>query len=194
MHNRKGGFRPTVFLYLFLMTGAISCCNAGEGPSLGTAALRDYAEERYEAGYRDDAAHEFQKLLLVDPTNPAARAYLDETEVKKEMPYLKKQIAMLTARQKELEKATTQACRVKGDGIAGTALCDYAQELYEAGDREDAKHEFAKLLIIDPRNRTADAFLREPGMDKEMESLRQRIAALTARLNELAVLEKRSRE
>jgi chromosome segregation ATPase len=45
-------------------------------------------------------------------------------------------------------------------------LLDYAKKLYEQGDFENAKHEFSKLLVIDPDNKEAREYLKKMGLDR----------------------------
>ncbi len=44
-------------------------------------------------------------------------------------------------------------------------LLDYAKKLYEQEDFENARHEFSKLLIIDPDNKEAKEYLKKMGLD-----------------------------
>lgn len=81
-------------------------------------------------------------------------------------------------------------------------ICEYAKALYKQGQIEEAKHEFNKVLIIEPENQTARHYLREMGevkleereesssaesekQTKEIESLQKN---LDSRSNELAKL------
>lgn len=183
-----------VLALMVVLTIAAVRVHAQGSASMGAVALCEYAKQRYEEGYRDDAIHEFRKLLLIDPTNQVVRAYLDAPGIEREIGYLRAQIALLTARLNRLDRVVTESCPAKGSSEAGAVLCDYAKELYEAGYLADAKHEFSKLLMIDPGNKTAEAFLREPGVERETEYLKQRIAALTDRLHALEDIMKKSCE
>ena len=49
-----------------------------------------------------------------------------------------------------LFRLLTSGVYAQSDSYAVESLCEYAKALYEQGDTEEAKHEFSKVLIIDP--------------------------------------------
>ena len=154
---------------------------------LGAQFLCEYAVERYKMGDMKDAIHEFNKLLLVDPGNEAARSYLRSPSIDKEIKYLQREIARKTAKLEELRKLITEGCS-SGTSMSAEALCEYAQERYAQGYMEDAKHEFSKMLIVDPDNQVAKSFLDKPSLQKQIAYLEAYIASLNARLEKLSAL------
>ena len=61
----------------------------------------------------------------------------------------------------------TSGVYAQSDSYTVTSLCEYARALYELGKIEEAKHEFSKVLIIDPDNATAKRYLQKMGLGKE---------------------------
>lgn len=179
---RKG---PVVVLTVFLMSIGCTLLYA-QRSDLSVQALCEYAKERYDDGYLQDAMHEFSKLLIIDPYNVTALSFLKQPGIEKEISYLQEQIDAYTAKLNGLKKLMDDACGSYKQ-VAG-ALCEYAQERYQQGHMEDARHEFSKLLLIDPNNAVAKSFLEKPSIEKQVQYLEQRIGYLQVRLENLRSL------
>jgi|GEM_PF-3592760 len=173
------------FVCASIIQPALFSADTGEN---AVRALCEYAKERYDGGYTADARHEFQKLLLVDPNNVTAKAYLIEPDIKLEIQYLQERIGVLTARLDELKRIISESCKTMNSSMVVATLCEYAQERYQKGFMEDAKHEFGKLLIMEPNNEVAKAFLDKPSIEGEMKYLTFKIEQFTARRQELEKL------
>src|SRR3989338_6385947 len=65
-----------------------------------------------------------------------------------------------------LFRLLTGGVYAQSDSYAVESLCEYAKSLYEQGGIEEAKHEFSKVLIIDPDNATAKRYLQKMGLGK----------------------------
>jgi tetratricopeptide (TPR) repeat protein len=153
-----------------------------------THALCEYAKERYDGGYKSDARHEFQKLLMIDPNNATAKAYLLEPDIHLEIQYLQERIDSLTARISELKRIIGESCKTMNSSMVVVTLCEYAEERYKQGYMDDARHEFQKLLIMEPNNDVAKAFLDKPSIKGELKYLEYKIEQCTTRRLELEKL------
>lgn len=173
---------PVVALTVFLMFVGTAVLFA-ERTDLSVKALCEYAKERYDDGFLQDAMHEFSKLLIIDPHNVTALSFLKQPGIEKEMAYLQEQIDFKAAKLNELKKLLDDACGSYKQGAG--VLCEYAQERYSQGHLDDAYHEFSKLLLIDPNNAVAKSFLEKPSIEKQIQYLEHHIGYLKARLEGL---------
>lgn len=179
-------------VFFFCLAASIvfqrSLHSAGDNSGTAAHALCEYAKERYDGGFKSDARHEFQKLLLIDPNNVTARAYLLEPDIHLELQYLQERIDILTVRLTELKRIIGESCETMNSSLVVVTLCEYAEERYKQGYMDDAKHEFQKLLIMEPNNDVAKAFLDKPSIEGEMKYLEYKIGQFTTRRMELEKL------
>lgn len=177
-----------IFFYFVGSIAILQALHCADTSGAAVHALCEYAKERYDGGYTSDARHEFQKLLLIDPNNVTAKAYLLEPDIHLEIQYLQERIDSLTVRLNELKRIISESCKTMISSLAVVTLCEYAEERYKKGYMEDAKHEFRKLLIMEPNNDVAKAFLDRPSMEGEIKYLEYKIEQFTTRRLELEKL------
>ncbi len=155
----------------------------------------EYGKAQYQRGLVDDAVHEFTKLLSIDPDNAVAKAFIALPPKEKELEKARKRLDILKEQQMTLTQMMEDVCPYPDDacdyfGTRGS-LCEYAVKLYKEGNVDDAKHEFGKLLMLDPENPTAAAYLEHMDgsclrLSSDLVAVKQEIAMLLLKEKELA--------
>lgn len=152
----------------------------------------EYGKAQYQRGLVDDAVHEFNKLLMVDPGSAVAQAFIALPPIENELKEARKKLGVLRGQEMTLKKMMDDVCPYPDDaceyfGVRGS-LCEYAVGLYKEGHVEDAKHEFGKLQMLDPENPTAKEYLEH--MDGSCMRLRKDLGAVQREIGELLLKER----
>ncbi|MBN2483339.1 MAG: hypothetical protein JXD21_03975 [Candidatus Omnitrophica bacterium] len=176
------------FVALLLLSAPVI---AQETP-LGAKGICEYALAQYERGVRQDAVHEFNKLLMLDPGNETALAFIQLPPIEDELVKLRERLARQMKKALDIEKQMADVCPYppdRCDAYFGVrkGLCEYAVSLYKNDKKDDAMNEFKKLQIIDPENETALAYVAHN--DGSCERLKEKLDTLRTEISGLRTAE-----
>ena len=119
--------------------------------------LLDQGKKAYQKKEYDSAQTLFEKMLLLDGENQAAKSYLKKIASEKEAEIGK------AKQEKEKEKETTEQKKIEGEKkkAESDALYEEAKKLYREAKYEEAKKRFDKLVVLLPDHPYAKRYLEK---------------------------------